>query len=462
MKKISTLLFALSATLISHAQVCNTSRLSICTDNTSDFKNAVQIAGTGSPLSVEAKYKFSNAIPNLNLDAILSIDAIVNATMAGAANPTIDDDNVADGNNITGNLAALFSPRIAPDQKLSCTDLSGYVEFTVKFYTHYSGNAMPPPGTEMAVINLNFLQLDMDGFTVGTNGWFKEVSYVKMNGYDPVNYYAPTTELTNGRNVGGWLLTTGSTIDRNGIANCSEVMEKSVFSGAQTAISFRMGYTYKAPTDNCSGINVQPTRDYAAKFSCFHLDAGGPLPVSLVDVAANYNAGKATITWTSLQEHNLESYEIQRSFDDIRFEVAGNLKANNLTSVQQYHLIDDVAAFNAKYIYYRIRIVDLDYSMKLTNTVLIKIAEPKENEMMVFPNPTSSNAQIKVKATKTCSGDITVFDASGKVVLKQQASLLEGNNTIVINNIVTLSEGYYTIRLIANNETFSSKLLIWR
>ncbi len=465
MKKIFTLSISLFAAFILNAQICTTSGFDACLAGsgiTSDFRNAVLIAGSGTHLMVGAKYKFNNAIPALNLDAVISIDAIVNATMAEAINPAIDDDGAANETGSAASQASLFAPRIAPNQSLSCNNVTGYVEFTVKFYTHFTGNTQPITGTEMAISNLNFLNFDMDGIPVGNNGWFKEIGYVKINGFDPVNYSSLTTELTNYGDTGGWLLTSGSSTERTGIARCAEVAKKSVYTETQTSISFRMGYDYKAPATNCGNINIQPTRDYGARFGCLNLPAAGPLPVSLTNLAVNYNAGKTNIIWTSLQEHNLAGYEVQRSFDGINFEVAGIVKANNLTSVQQYKLTDNVAAFTSKYIFYRIRIFDQDFSMKLSNTVSIKIADWKSNEMVISPNPSSNTAQIRVKIAKSTTGDITVFDATGKVVLKQQTALLLGNNTIIIDNIAKLSEGYYSVRLIANDETYSSKILIWK
>ena len=166
--------------------------------------------------------------------------------------------------------------------------------------------------------------------------------------------------------------------------------------------------------------------------------------------------------WTSLQEHNLDSYEIQRSIDGINFEVAGFVKANNLTSVQQYKFTDNVAALTSKHVFYRVRIVDIEHSMKLTNIVSVKIADWVNGEMIISPNPSSTNAQLKIKMNKAATGDITVFDAAGKIVLKQQASFLAGNNTVVINDITKLKDGYYTVRLNTNNEIFSTKLLVWK
>ena len=463
MKQFFTLLL-LTITTAATSQNCTTTGFDVCNSAASvvsDFRNAVQITGTGSALTVGAKYKFNNAIPSLNLDAVITIDAMVNATMVGASSPSIDDDNSANETNTSGTQAALFAPRIAPDQLLSCTNKTGYVEFTIKFYIHYTGNGAPTTGTEISVANLNFLHFDMDGFVVGTDGWFKEVGYVKTIGSDPVNYGAVGTELTSTNN-NGWLLTYGSTTERTAVSRCAEVIEKSVYSDPHSALSFRMGYDYKAPTSNCNANSLQPTRQYGSKFGCFNLPAGGPLPVSITNLNINYNAGITTLNWTSLQEHNLNGYEVQRSLDGITFETAGFIKASNLTSVQVYSFTDNVTAFNSKNIYYRIRISDNDYSMKLTGIVSVKIADWKSNQMIVAPNPSSSNAQIRINLPKAVKGDITVFDATGKAVIKQQAALQAGNNIIVLNNITALSEGYYSVRLIAGNETFNSKILIWK
>jgi hypothetical protein len=464
MKKIFTLSFALLITIILQAQPCNITGFDVCTPNSgpaSNFNNAVQISATGAALTVGAKYKFDFALPTLNLDAVVSIDVIVNATMAGALNPSIDDDGSADETNTAGTQIALFAPRIAPDQILSCTNRSGYVEFTVQFYTHYTGNGAPVT-TPVAVANLNFLHFDMDGSPIGNDGFFREIGYVKVNGTSPINFAAGTTELTNGGNMGGWLLTNGSIIERNSVSRCAEVIEKSVYSGTQTAVSFRMGYDYKAPSVNCSANSVQWTRQYGSKFGCYSLPSGGVLPVTVTNLAANYNDGKTTVSWASQQEFNINRYEIQRSFDGVNFEYAGTVQANNVSSLQQYKFTDNVSSFSAKYVFYRVKVIEQGNSIKITNTVSVKLANWKANEMTIAPNPSSTNAQIKINTAKATKGDISVFDATGKIVLRQQASLLAGNNSIILNNITTLSGGYYTVRLVANEETFTSKLLIWK
>jgi hypothetical protein len=444
------------------AQPCTSTGFDICRGATAtNFKNGIQINGTGAPLTAGAVYKFTNAIPGLNLDAVISLDNIVNATMTSTLTPAIDNDDAADENGITGSQSQLFAPRIAPNQSLSCYDLSGYVEFTLKFYTHYLGNTLPTAGTEVAVANLNFLQFNLDGNKIGNDGWIKKTIALKLNGNAPAAFTSTTTELTQSGNISGWLITNGSTTNRNGIANCTEVISKSLYYLPQTTFSFRMGYQYKAPAVNCAATAIQPTLQFGAAAGCLQLPSGGPLPVSLTNVDAVYNNGKAIISWTSLQEHELDSYEIQRSADGINFEVAGYIKANNLTTVQQYDFTDDITNLTVKNLYYRIRIIDKEHSMKLTGTVWVKIADSENSQLIITPNPASGSAQAKINCSKAGKGTISIYNAAGQLVSQQNISLQKGSNAILLNNITSLSQGYYTVTLRINEETKSSKLLIW-
>jgi hypothetical protein len=359
MKKFFLLSLAIFTTFFLIAQPCTTTGFDNCSGSSTvvtNFINATQVTGTGAALSVGAKYKFNNVttISALNYDAIVTIDAIVNATLSGAQNPSIDDDNAANETGVAGTQSALFAPRIAPDQTLSCTDRTGYVEFTVRFYLHYSGNGTPPTAA-VGLNNLNFLHFDMDGGTQGNNGYFKEIGYVKIIAAgNPTNIGGINTELTNGGNIGGWLLTRGSTTERDGVSRCAEVIEKTIYTGLQSSISFRMGYDYKAPSTNCNNISIQPTRQYGSKFGCFTLPGGGgPLAAKMKELTVSYNTGNAKLSWISLEETNVLTYEILRSFDGVDFRPIGQVKATGATQTKQYKYVDNVASFTSKFEYWR-------------------------------------------------------------------------------------------------------------
>ncbi|MBS1496391.1 MAG: T9SS type A sorting domain-containing protein [Bacteroidetes bacterium] len=465
MKKFFTLAFAallLSAT--TYAQ-CTITGFDVCTgaNPITSFTNAQLVSG--SALATGSKYKFNNITSGIGaLDAIITIDGSSNATLI-----SFDDDNAADETGVAGSQSALFSPKISADANLVNAAKSGYVQFTITFYNHYSGNTLPPVGAlPVPVANLNFLHFDMDGHTIGTNGYFREMGYVKMPSVTPtdlLNYGAVGTELTSGGIVNdlgdNWRVTYGSTTERDGISRCAQVIEKSVYALPQSSVSFRMGYDYK-PASPYTGNQGKPARQYGSKFGCFSLPAAAPLPVTLTAFAVNYNNSVANVNWTTEQEINLSKYEILRSINGSDFQTINTIASRNSLAKQNYTYQDNNIPAAASVLYYKLRIIDKDGSYKYSNVVTVKVTAASAKDFLITPNPASTNAQIRFNAIKSGQAQIIVFDAAGKAVLQQQASVLAGNNSIALNNIVNLSEGMYTVRMIVNNESFSSKLIVWK
>lgn len=428
----------------------------------SDFRSPTVFSGTDLTLGV--KYKFNNVItlPSgsnpATLDAIVEVSAISNAVMED-----VDDDNAtSNASGTTINVPDWFSPRIKANvTNFACTDLRGYVEFTVTFYPHFTGNVLP---TAYAVSGLNFIHYDMDGHTVGNNGWFKEIGYEKIiTASNPQLVVNSPTELSNGGvQAGSYNLYLGSTTERDGVSQCAEVAIIAKYNNAQSSLSFRMGYDYKAPT-TCSG-NQEATayRQYGAKFGCVSFPSGGPLPVSLLNLAASSNNGIATINWTTAQEIDLSRYEIQRSTDGINFEGVGDVTARNALTVQQYKYNDNVAAINTKYIFYRLGIHDNRLGYKVSNIVSVKTTDWNKNGMTLSPNPASGSVQIQLKTSQPAMADIYITDAAGKRIQTQKAQLQKGNNSVVLNNITALPNGMYTVKLVAGEIAYSSKLVIWK
>jgi hypothetical protein len=467
MKRIFTFLTVLFIYTAANAQ-CTITGFDVCdgANPITSFTNAQLISG--SSLATGAKYKFNNVTTGLagidTLDAIVTIDSKVNATLS-----KFDDDNAGNETGVAGTQAALFSPTIAASNNLVNSPATGYVQFTITFYLHYAGNTLPPAlNLPIPVANLNFLHFDMDGHKVGSNGYFREMGAVKMPSLvlsDLLNFGSVSSELISGGilNDAGdnWRITYGSTVERAGISRCAQVIEKSVFALPQSSVTFRMGYDYK-PASAYTGSQGKPARQYGSKFGCFSLPAGAPLPVTLTGLSVNYNNSIATIKWSTEQEINLSKYEILRSIDGINFQPIGTTNSRNSLSTQNYSYQDNNIPSSATVLYYKLSIVDKDASFKYSNVVTVKVTSSKPKDFIITPNPASTNAQIRFSAEKAGSAQLLVYDAAGKVVLKQQANVLEGNNSIAINHIIQLSDGMYTVRLVTNNESFSSKLIVWK
>ena len=86
----------------------------------------------------------------------------------------------------------------------------------------------------------------------------------------------------------------------------------------------------------------------------------------------------------------------------------------------------------------------------------------KDKEISIVSNRASGEAQVRFKSSKDAEAIVTVLDEAGKILLQQNSKLWSGVNTIAITNLLTLNEGTYTVQLVTNNQTYSTRLLLWK
>ncbi|MEO6229037.1 MAG: T9SS type A sorting domain-containing protein [Ferruginibacter sp.] len=91
-----------------------------------------------------------------------------------------------------------------------------------------------------------------------------------------------------------------------------------------------------------------------------------------------------------------------------------------------------------------------------------KVANNKEKEMSIVPDRASGEAMVRFKSAKAGTASITVLDETGKIVLQQTNQLTNGINNLPVVNSLKLNEGTYTIQLVTNNQTFSSRFILWK
>ncbi len=467
MKKIFTLLCTAVLCYTLSAQNPANCNASNCTTNSNidqcaagssnvvtNFQNKVQKAGNpcGNGLCVNSVWRYTNAatVSGNQVDAEVRIVAISNAVL-----DNIDDDAATDqgGNSI----ANFFAPRIGSDVNLNASDRRGYVEFEIKFYQHFTNNALNFITLQL-LTGLNFVHYDIDGHSNGANGWFRELGDVKtITATNPTLFAASGTELTtDGSAPAGWKGFLGSVCERTGVSRCAEVAVAANYTGAQSTISFRMGYDYKAGSNE-----GQPVRQYGARFGCFDFPGGGPLPVTMSNLGVNYNAGVATLNWTALYESNMKGYEVERSLDGIFFENVGFVGARNQLGISQlYQFSNNIANTAGKVVYYRLHIIDLDGKMRYSNIVMVRKDKNAAVGFSISPNPATTRTQLRIEAVAGGKAEITLSDAAGRVVSRQSALIATGSNLIVLDGLGRLGNGVYHVKVTTNGIDFSQRLVI--
>jgi hypothetical protein len=134
-----------------------------------------------------------------------------------------------------------------------------------------------------------------------------------------------------------------------------------------------------------------------------------------VNVAATPNR-QARIIWNAINEQNYTRFTVERSSDNINFEVIGGVQSNGRGT---YSLLDKNPGTAENY--YRLKQSDINDSVSYSKVVRLeytKFAAGLESSVNVYPNPTNGpiNVLVLPGVTKSTNFRIKIANTQGLVV----------------------------------------------
>lgn len=262
-------------------------------------------------------------------------------------------------------------------------------------------------------------------------------------------------------NPGGGVSSYDITVLANGGQDISPIS-----SAGGTAIRFLMknGEPGNTGVTTASGGADFPTVGFIAcpngyslsgmtSFSKFTLDgataASTQLPVKLTYFTAKRVENRSQLNWGTSLEIDNDRFEVERSADAISFELLGTVKgAGNTTAPQTYQLYDEAPLQGWNY--YRLKQVDFDSKFEYSNTVALYF-DGENFSIVIYPNP------AKGKFTLVSVGEANVFDAAIFNTIGQEIRKVK---TGEVNSVEDLAAGHYFIKIKADNQIITKKLII--
>jgi len=182
----------------------------------------------------------------------------------------------------------------------------------------------------------------------------------------------------------------------------------------------------------------------------------GFLPVSLIDFNGLYrDNGRVELNWATTFESNSNRFEIERSFDGARWETAGSIKAQGVSTVKKtYSFIDEVGrnTANKKDLYYRLKMADNDGKTAISRILVVRVYNTRSTKMIsVSPNPTKNDIVANVQLNEASVVVLKVMNNAGSVVMRKTVKLSEGSNSIMMDGTSRLVPGLYILEVIVNN-----------
>ena len=377
----------------------------------------------GNHLQDGAKYRFSNAAAGI--DAIVEIK---NRSAESVVLNNIDLTNMGYDKAFQPELG--IAGTVAPYQ-------NWWVEFEISF-------VIAGTNSSKKIDEFDLTSLDVDGDNVSIQEYVilekpTSVSYSTIssllgntsydeNGYSIQNVQGPVQNYIN--------------IDTLGTA----VM--SVYRYENTdKISMKIG-AKSNEASSAAGMRLN-----SLWFRSFNLAPLSLLPVKLTNFAAKYDNQIVSLTWTTEQERTFSHFIVERSENGIDFKEAAVIFAkDNGAERKNYSFSDMLKTTGKSFIYYRLKMVEVDQRTQISAIRVIKIGdEVADVKVQAYPNPVVNDLRITVPLTwqnKPVTYDL--YSMNGKLV-KHIASSSASQTEVF--SMMNLNAGMYIVKVSSGNET---------
>ena len=178
-------------------------------------------------------------------------------------------------------------------------------------------------------------------------------------------------------------------------------------------------------------------------------EASVPLPVSLFSFSADTRQNDVWLNWATAFENNSSVFEIQRSTDQVNFQVIGSIAAAGSSAMLRNYGYPDrnILEKDLAWIYYRLRLVDRDGAY--TFSKIIRVKNPKAGELVisVYPLPFNAYPTLSISSGKAGIAGYRLLNSSGQVILNGQMTLKAGLNRFDMHELAKVLPGTYFLEV---------------
>lgn len=178
------------------------------------------------------------------------------------------------------------------------------------------------------------------------------------------------------------------------------------------------------------------------------------LPVEILYFRNSCESGRSVLEWATGSEVNSSHFLVESSLDGIDWKEIGRVNSvHQSTTETQYIYMDDRSRERVEG-YYRVRQVDLDGRVTESKVVPMEKCKKDEPWLSIVPNPTEDGVQVMIDVTSSfgSSATLQLFDATGRPIMSQRTSLIEGRNTVNMD-LGTVAKGTYLLLLVQGDGT---------
>ncbi len=193
-----------------------------------------------------------------------------------------------------------------------------------------------------------------------------------------------------------------------------------------------------------------PARSYSVWVSSPNI---GPLPVELSSFEVKPKNDFIQLDWKSLNEEQLNGYEIQRSIDGIRFDKIGFMESQGDAN----YTFDDQDPVYNQTIYYRLKMIELNGLFEYSETRTASISK-FTTSVSINPNPVFDQTIVSFESSIDGSATFEITDNQGRQIKTFSKSIEEGENGFDLN-FKNYPNGIYFIKIEMDGKSIIEKIV---
>ena len=178
------------------------------------------------------------------------------------------------------------------------------------------------------------------------------------------------------------------------------------------------------------------------------------LPVKFQSFTAYQSQQSVKLKWIISSQVNTAYYTVEKSTDGVHFSSTGTVyPQGNADGMYEYQFTDNNISNGRQF--YRIKATDNDATNSYSETRVVDAAD-LPSKLVVYVHPGSENISVALPGDWTGKTEISVTDASGKLILKKD--VYQAKNDL---NLQQLSKGVYFIRAfnVRSNKQLPAKFI---
>lgn len=170
------------------------------------------------------------------------------------------------------------------------------------------------------------------------------------------------------------------------------------------------------------------------------------LPIKGLTINVEQKNSAAVINFSTETEENTKTFETEKSYDGITWNIINTQAAAGNSSVKRSYTTTD-ANLSAKTVYYRIKETDYDGRFTWSPVITFNLDEPAQTAATAYPNPFTDNLSLQYKSSQNEVAVVRLVDQAGRTVKNTTWTLRKGTNIIQLDNVEKLQTGFYVMEL---------------